>query len=45
MDGDDYAHKYIPFTNKRTDTRRTLTGRCFSPKTYGNKALVLAQVQ
>ena len=33
MGVDAYAHKNISFTNKRTDTRRTLTGPCFSPKT------------
>ena len=43
MGVDAYAHKNISFTNKRTDTRRTLTGPCFSPKTMvimRNKALV-----
>ena len=41
MDDDDCAHNIVPFTNKRTDTRwarRTLTGPCFFPINYGNKA-------
>ena len=33
MGVDAYAHKNISFTNKRSDTRRTLTGPCFPPKT------------
>ena len=33
MGVDAYAHKNISFTNKRTDTRCTLTGPCFPPKT------------